>query len=55
MYWVNKYVVDWGRVETLEDIKLILEAMNPEWDPPAVPNSIEHLVVQVPKENKEVY
>lgn len=33
MYYVNEYVIQWDRVQSIEDIKKILQAINPRFEP----------------------
>jgi len=45
MYYTSHYVIDWDKVETLEDMKLLISAMEITFEPnsPNLP-SIMHLV-----------
>jgi hypothetical protein len=33
MYWLNHYVVDWDKVQTLDDMKRLMKAMNITFEP----------------------
>jgi hypothetical protein len=33
MYYVNHYVIDWNKVQTLDDLKRIMESMNIAFEP----------------------
>lgn len=33
MYYVDHYVVDWDKVQSLEDVKRLLKAINPTFEP----------------------
>ena len=50
MYYTSHYVIDWDKVETLEDMKLLISAMEISFEPDS-PNlgTILHLVRQEEK------
>lgn len=52
MYWLNHYVIDWDKVQSLDDVKRILMAVNFafELDSPGLKN-IRDLVRAEPKNN----
>lgn len=53
MYYLHHYVIDWDKVETLEDMKLLLKATDVSFEPTNKHlDSIRHLVVQ--KENPDL-
>lgn len=33
MLWLNHYVIDWGKVQTLDDMKRLISALNISFDP----------------------
>ena len=50
MYWLNHYVIDWDKVQSLEDMKRLISAMNITFEPdcPRL-ESVKDLVRQEPK------
>jgi len=50
MYWLNHYVIDWSKVQTLDDMKRIIAAVQItfERDSPML-DSIKDLVREEPK------
>jgi hypothetical protein len=50
MYWLGHYVVDWDRVQTLDDVKVILKALDIAFEPDSLAvTSIAHLLKKEPK------
>ncbi len=54
MYYSQHYVVDWDKVESLDDLKLIVSAMNIVWGPDCDISDIKHLVKLVEKSKETV-
>lgn len=50
MYFINHYVIDWDKVQTLEDMKRIISTINISFEP-NTPNleNIKDLVREEPK------
>ena len=50
MYWTNHYVIDWEKVQTLDDMKRILAAVNIAFEPDdSRLSSIKDFVREEPK------
>jgi len=44
MYYTNHYVIDWDKVESLEDLKKLIKAMEISFEPNHDISDIKHLV-----------
>jgi len=50
MYWLNHYVIDWSKVQTLDDMKRIITAVQITFEPDSpMLDSIKDLVREEPK------
>lgn len=50
MYYTNHYVIDWEKVQTLDDIKLLLQSLQITFEPNcSTLETIKHLVHLEPK------
>jgi len=50
MYWLNHYVIDWSKVQTLDDMKRIIAAVQITFEPDSpMLDSIKDLVREEPK------
>jgi hypothetical protein len=46
MYYTTHYVIDWDKVKTLDDLKLIIKAINISFEPDCTDiKEIEHLTI----------
>lgn len=50
MYWLNHYVIDWDKVQTLDDMKRIIAAIDITFEPDSPRlESVKDLVREEPK------
>ena len=53
MYWLNHYVIDWDKVQTLDDMKRIIMAVDITFEPDSpLLESVKDLVREEPKGNQ---
>lgn len=51
-YYLNVHVIDWDKVESIEDIKAILATLELAWVNP--PSGVKHLTKYVDRDDQKV-